>query len=259
MTAKTEETDAPIGRLEISIRPGVITPDWSAVTSETVCEALRAIFGTCDWEQRWAGLDEAEDRTRRAILEAYPRTGHAPSIDDLALTTGFAPDQVRGLVTKLKVRDMVVLDRNGATIVGAYPFVDRDTEHRVRLGETVLHAMCAIDALGTGAMLGADVAIESACRFCGAPIRIETCDKGAALADFAPMIAVVWSGNQYSNGCAADSLCTVMAFFCTDEHLQTWRDAQDHETKGFRLSMDEGLQMGKAIFMPLLATNSANQ
>ena len=49
-----------------------------------------------------------------------------------------------------------------------------------------------------------------------------------------------------------------MAFFCTDEHLQSWRDAQDRETKGFRLSMDEGLQVGKAIFMPLLATGSAN-
>ncbi len=256
--SKTVATDAPGGRLEIAVRPGVTTPDWSVVTSGIVREALGAIFETCDWEERWAGLDDAQDRTRRAILEAYPRTGHAPSIDELALTTGFAPDQVCDLVAKLKARDMVVLDRDGATLTGAYPFVDRDTEHRVRLGETVLNAMCAIDALGTGAMLGADVAIESACRFCGAPIRIETCDKGAALADYAPMIAVVWSGIQYSNGCAADSLCTVMAFFCTDEHLQSWRDAQDRKTKGFRLSMDEGLQMGKAIFKPLLAPASAN-
>ncbi|MEE9267601.1 MAG: alkylmercury lyase family protein [Gammaproteobacteria bacterium] len=258
MTPKTAETDAPTGRLEIAIRPGVTTPDWSVVTSETVREALGAIFETCDWEDRWAGLDEAQDRTRRAILEAYPRTGHGPSIDDLALTTGFAPDRVRGLVAKLAARDMVVLDRDGATLVGAYPFIDRATEHRMKLGETVLHAMCAIDALGTGAMLGADVAIESACRFCGTPIRIETRDKGAALEVYSPTSAVVWSGLQYSNSCAADSLCTVMAFFCTDEHLHSWRDAQDRETKGFRLSMDEGLQMGKAIFMPLLAADSAN-
>ncbi len=112
--------------------------------------------------------------------------------------------------------------------------------------------------LGTGAMLGADVAIESACRFCRTPIRIETRDKGAALEAYSPTSAVVWSGIQYANSCAADSLCTVMAFFCTDEHLQSWRDAQGREAKGFRLSMDEGLQVGKAIFMPLLATASAN-
>ncbi len=258
LTSRTEATGAPIGRLEITIRPGVTIPDWSVVTSETVREALGAVFETCNWEQRWAGLDEAEDRTLRAILGAYPRTGQAPSIDDLALTTGFTPDQVRGLVAKLAARDMVVLDRDGTTLAGAYPFIDRATEHRMKLGETVLHAMCAIDALGTGAMLGADVAIESACRFCSTPIRIETRDKGAALEVYSPTSAVVWAGIQYSNNCAADSLCTVMAFFCTDEHLQSWRDAQDRETKGFRLSMDEGLQRGKAIFMPLLATVSAN-
>ena len=255
---KTGATGAPGGRLEIAVRPGVTLPDWSVVTSGIVREALRAIFETCDWEDRWTGLDAAQDRTRRAILEAYPRIGHAPSIDDLALSTGFAPDQLRGLVANLKARDMVVLDRDGTTLIGAYPFIDRPTEHRMKLGETVLYAMCAIDALGTGAMLGADVAIESACRFCGTPIRIETRDQGVALADYAPMIAVVWSGIQYSNSCAADSLCTVMAFFCTDEHLQSWRDAQDRGAKGFRLSIDEGLQMGKAIFKPLLAPASAN-
>ncbi len=256
--SKTVASDAPSGRLEIAIRPGVTTPDWSVVTSETVREALAAIFETCDWEERWAGLDDAQDRVRRAILEAYPRTGQAPSTNELALKTGFATDQVCDLIAKLKARDMVVLDRDGTTLTGAYPFINRGTEHRMKLGETVLHAMCAIDALGTGAMLGRDVVIESACRSCGAPIRVETRDKGAGLADHSPRSAVVWSGIQYSNSCAADSLCTVMAFFCTDEHLQSWRDAQDRKTKGFRLSMDEGLQMGKAIFMPLLATESAN-
>jgi hypothetical protein len=255
---KTVATDAPAGPIEIAIRPGVTTPDWSVVTSGTVRQALQEIFETCDWEQRWAGLDEAEDRTRRAILEAYPRSGHAPSINEIALSTGFAPDQVRDLIAKLKARDMVVLDGDDATLTGAYPFIGRPTEHRVHLGGTVLSAMCAIDALGTGAMLGADAAIESACRCCGTPIRIETSDKGAALKVYSPTSAVVWSGIQYSNSCAADSLCTVMAFFCTDEHLQSWRDAQDRETKGFRLSMDEGLQMGKAIFMPLLAAASTN-
>ncbi len=256
LTSRTEATDAPIERLEITIRPGVTIPDWSVVTSGTVREALGAVFETCDWEQRWAGLDEAEGRTRRAILEAYPRTGQAPSIDDLALTTGFTPDQVRGLVAKLAARDMVVLDRDGTTLAGAYPFIDRATEHRMKVGETTLHAMCAIDALGTGAMLGADVAIESACRFCGTPIRIETRDKGAALEAFSPTSAVVWSGIQYANSCAANSLCTVMAFFCSDRHLESWRDAQKPSANGFRLSLDEGLQMGRAIFVPLLAADS---
>ena len=256
--SRTPTTGAYAERIKIAIRPGVTTPDWSVVTSGTVREALGAIFETCDWEERWAGLDEAQDRTRRAILEAYPRTGRAPSTNELALSTGFAPDQVRDLIAKLRARDMVVLDRDGTNLTGAYPFTDRGTEHRMQLGETVLYAMCAIDALGAGAMLGTDVAIESACRFCGAPIRIETRNDGTALEAYSPTSAVVWSGIQYSNICAADSLCTVMAFFCSDEHLESWRDAGDPKPKGFRLSMNEGLQMGKAIFMPLLAPASAN-
>ncbi len=256
--SKTVVTDAPTGRLEIAVRPGVTIPDWSVVTSETVREALGAIFETCDWEERWAGLDEAQDRTRRAILEAWPRTGRAPSTNELALSTGFAPDQVRDLIAKLRARDMVVLDRDGKTLTGAYPFTDRGTEHRMQLGETGLHAMCAIDALGAGAMLGTDVAIESACRFCGAPIRIETRNDGTVLEACSPTSAVVWSGIQYSNSCAADSLCTVMAFFCSDGHLELWRDAQDPIPRGFRLSMNEGFETGKAIFMPLLAAASAN-
>ena len=258
LTSRAEATDAPGGRLEITVRPGVTTPDWSVVTSETVREALGAVFETCDWEERWAGLDEAEDRTRRAILQSYPLTGHAPSIDELALSTGFAPDQVRDQIAKLKARDMVVLDRDGTTLTGAYPFIDRPTEHRVHLGETVVNAMCAIDALGAGAMLGIDAVVESACRSCGAPIRIETRGKGAGLADHSPRSAAVWTGIQYADRCAADSLCTVMAFFCSDGHLESWRDGQNPRANGFRLSLDEGLQMGKAIFMPLLAADSAN-
>lgn len=255
---KTTTAGVPTGRRAIVVRPGVTIPDWSVVTSEIVQEALEAIFETCDWEKRWSGLDDAEDRTRRAILSYYPKTSHAPSVEDLAKLTGFAPDRLRDLLAKLKARDMVVLDRNGTTLIGAYPFIDRNTEHRMRLGETVLNAMCAIDALGTGAMLGTDVVIESACRSCGAPIHIQTHNKGAVLADHSPRDAVVWTGIQYANSCAADSLCTVMAFFCSDHHLDSWHEGQKPKSNGFRLSLDEGLQMGRALFTPRLARSFEN-
>lgn len=240
-------------RKEVAVRPGVSTPDWSVVASRTVCSALEAIFESCDWSERWADLGEAEDLVRRAILEAYPRTGRAPSIEDLAQTTGFGPSRVRELLGQLKERDMVVLDPSGSHVIGAYPFMDRATEHRLIVGETPIYAMCAIDALGTAAMLGKDIAIESACRSCRTPVSIETREKGLALAGYAPGSAVVWSGIHYADRCAAGSLCTVMAFFCSDAHLNTWRAGQAAENRGFRLSMDEALQMGKAIFIPLLA------
>ena len=59
-------------------------------------------------------------------------------------------------------------------IVGAYPFSNQETGHRVTLDGRVLNAMCAVDALGIGAMTGRDIAIASGCRHCRAPIRITT-------------------------------------------------------------------------------------
>jgi hypothetical protein len=256
--AQTAASGVSADRLEIRIRPGVTFPDWSAVTSETVGAALAASFEAFGVAERWSGLDAAEDRVRRAVLEAYARTGHAPSIAQLARATGFTPSRTRDVLLALKDRDMVVLDPEGRAITGSYPFTERDTGHRVRLGDRVLNAMCAIDALGVGAMYGKDVKIASACGYCGTAIEIETRDAGRDLGRFAPESAIVWLGVEYADGCAATSLCTVMAYFCADQHLASWRAAERTDGTGFRLSMDEGLQAGKAIFMPLLAAASAD-
>lgn len=242
------------GRPSASLRPGVAWPDWSAVTSPAARRAVVAIVEVFGGARRRAGMSEAEDRALCAVLDHYARTGHGPSHAQLSRSTGIAPDKVRDLLRKLKARDMVVLDRSGETITGAYPFTERDTGHRVRLGDRVLNAMCAIDALGAGAMCHKDVVIDSICPACGGAIHIETRSNGAALATFAPSSAVLWSGLRYFDGCAAASLCTVLAFFCSDEHLESWRNANHPDLEGFRLAMDEGLQAGRALFGPLLAS-----
>jgi hypothetical protein len=48
-------------------------------------------------------------------------------------------------------------------------------------------------------------------------------------------------------------MCSVIAFFCDDAHLEAWRAEHHPETPGFRLSIDEALQAGRAIFAPSLA------
>jgi hypothetical protein len=113
--------------------------------------------------------------------------------------------------------------------------------------------MCAIDALGVGAMLGRDIAIASGCRQCGAAISVTTQGTGTALAIVAPDGALVWSGMRTDAGCAADTLCTVIAFFCSDAHLEAWRSANHPHAAGYRLSLDVALQVGRAIFGPTLA------
>ena len=76
---------------------------------------------------------------------------------------------------------------------------------------------------------------------------------GAALKACTPEGAVVWSGIAYDEGCAATSLCTVMAFFCSDAHLDAWRESNRSGLPGTRLSLEEARQVGTALFGPMLA------
>jgi mercury(II) reductase len=145
----------------------------------------------------------------------------------------------------------LVLD--GDKIVGAYPFTDGDTGHRVTLNGRVINAMCAVDALGIGAMTERDITIASRCRHCDRPIRIATRDQGRVLAQVEPQAAVVWQSVHYEGACAANSLCATTAFFCSDDHLSAWRRERAADEPGVRLSIEEGLEAGRALFGPSLA------
>lgn len=231
-----------------AVRPGVTFPDWSVVTSPTVRDALLAIdhVFAC-----WSGYDPGTDRVRVALLQLYLEGGRAPAASALAEYTGLSETAIRPLLEELRRRDLLVL--HGARIVGAYPFTDQDTGHRVTLDGRVLNAMCAVDALGIGAMTKRDIAITSSCLHCGLPIRIATRNQGRALANVEPSTAVLWQDVRYEGGCAANSLCATTGFFCSDNHLSAWRRERSAEEAGFRLSMEEGLEAGGAVFGPSLA------
>lgn len=236
-----------------AVRPGVTFPDWGVVTSPQVHGALLAIFEAIGAERTWQDYTPAEDAVRVTLLRLYAEQGGAPAIGDLARDAGVSESTIRSHLARLKARDLVVLGADGERIVGAYPWTERATEHRVRLGDRTLNALCAIDALGAGEMYGSDVEIFSCCRACGAPVTIATRDRGRALGDVQPGSAVVWSGIRQTDGCAANSMCPVIPFFCDDAHLEAWRGKHHPETPGFRLSIDEALQAGRAIFSPSLA------
>jgi mercury(II) reductase len=234
-----------------AMRPGVVIPDWSAVTSPVVEEALIAMAASDRLLRRWGGYSPSLDDVRIALLRLYAEGGRAPTLTALATRTGLAEAAVRARLENLRRRDLVVLD--GGRIVGAYPFSDRDTGHRIDLGGRTVGAMCAVDALGVGAMLGRDIVIVSHCRHCARAIRITTRERGQSLAENAPQAVVVWLSRRYDGECAANSLCTATAFFCSDGHLAAWRRTRSADEPGFRLSLDEALQAGRAIFGPSLA------
>jgi Alkylmercury lyase len=77
----------------------------------------------------------------------------------------------------------VILERDGATIRGAYPFTQSATGHSLTFvrRERTLNTMCAIDALGAGAMCREDTMIRSGCHLCGVPVIVETRNRGMVL------------------------------------------------------------------------------
>ena len=235
-----------------TLRPGVTMPEWSFVTDPAARRALAANMAVAGRAQKWSGLGAVEDRVWQAILRGFARLGEAPDPAYLSAATDLDDAVLTSILQSLRRRDLVVLD--GGAVTAAYPFCAWETGHRVHLeGGTVVPSLCAIDALGTGAMLGCDTLIESTCRGCGTPLRITTRDRGRALASVEPAAAVVWSGISYAGGCGATSGCTAKVFFCSDEHLAAWRERTDPDAAGFRLSLDATLQAGKALFVPMLA------
>ncbi len=231
-------------------------PDWTAVTSPAARDAVLAILEAFDFERAFGAFLPVEDAVRTALLLCYAEQGRAPAFGELAQRTDLSEQAVRSIVAVLAKRDLVVLDADGGRIIGAYPFTERETDHRVVLGDRTIHSMCAIDALGVGAMLDRDVTVHSCCRACGVPVNVTTGGCGLAIANLEPVSAVVWAGIRSTDGCAASSLCTVIAFFCSGAHLETWRRAQQPMSGGSCLSIGEALEAGRAIFAPTLAIGS---
>jgi hypothetical protein len=196
--------------------------------------------------------ESAHDRVWRTVLELFARSGRPPHLLEIGDETGFSVENLRTFIAELAAYDLLGSDPSDDVILYAYPFTGDPTEHRVRLRGRQLHAVCAIDALGIAAMFGTDVVIESSCRACGGGIEVVTAQGGKSMSYARPIDAVVWYDLAYS-GCAAVSSCQSIAFFCSDAQLQQWLTAQSPQPRGYRLTLDEALEVGCALFEPVLA------
>ena len=239
------------------IRPGVYRPDWSVVTKPA---ARSALIGRGNiqsgFAEKWGRrLPPKEDLAWRIVLEAFASSGRPPSVLQIAEKIGVPDSEARTFLVDLRTHDLLGLDESATKITYAYPFANTPTEHRVGLDGRCLYAVCAIDALGVAGMLRSDTRIESACRGCRGRIEVGTARNGKSLGWYRPAEAVVWYDLAYTQA-AATSCCTVIAFFCSDPHLDDWLLAQNARRTGYRLTLDEGLEVGRALFEPVLAATS---
>lgn len=247
----------PLDNPAVELRPGVFRPDWSVVTSPAAGKLLRSRTASRpSLVEKWTrSLRPVEDAIWRRLLKLFVRLGRPPSVRELAAQAGIPLPGVRPLLRELQDRDLVEFDETGETIIHAYPLTGRQTGHTVQMGERVLNALCAIDALGTGAMFDRDLTVRSECRLCGTPIKITTGERGRKLRNVSPAGVVVWYDLSYV-GSAATSCCPKTVFFCSDEHLDRWREP---EGPGMRLSADEALEIGRAIFGPILVERTRGE
>ena len=240
--------------LTTEIRPGVHRPDWSVITKSAARTALMGRGqARSDLCEKWSGaLPPAEDLAWRTVLEVFASGGTPPSVAEVAETVGIPDQQARMILADLQARDLLAMDESAMRIVYAYPFSGLPTEHRVEFHGRHLFAVCAIDALGVGAMLGIDTTIKASCRACGGHIEVSTTGNGKALSNHYQAEAIVWCDFAYTEA-AALSCCPAIAFFCSDAHLEQWLLVQRPKRIGYRLTVDEGLEVARALFEPVLA------
>jgi alkylmercury lyase len=176
-------------RMAAEIRLGIHRPDLSVVTRPRARDAIlgrdRSRFTLVEkWNQP---LEPAQDRVWRTVIKLFARSGRPPHLHQIAIETGLSEENIRVLVSELQTFDLMGSDASADVILYAYPFTGEQTEHRVQLRGHWLHAVCAIDALGTAGMFRTDALIQSSCRACGSRIEIRTAQGGKSLSYARPV------------------------------------------------------------------------
>lgn len=137
----------------------------------------------------------------------------------------------------------VELDDQGR-IVGAGLSL-RPTPHRLSLGDRVLYAWCALDALMYPSLLNLEVEITSPCAATGAPVRARVFAGGVH--DVTPATAVVSVVQPDRLLGVRQAFCDNVHFFYSAADAQTWMEAHP----GARLlSVKEAYDLGQRLLRP---------
>jgi Alkylmercury lyase len=208
-----------------------------------------AVEGIRAWAaQRAEGLSTVERELHRRILRTFA-TGRIPDRSHLrrwASELGLDPDRANA---SLAGNDLVHLDARAGGVAVAYPFSGTPTRHRVRLASgTQVCAMCAIDALGIGFMLGEPTTVVSTDAGSGEPIEISLPRGGPA--SWSPPQAVVMAGCA-GGGPSLGCTCPHTNFAASPEDAHDLL-AADKAVAGEVLSMPEAIARGREFFGGLL-------
>lgn len=121
-----------------------------------------------------ANPDRTVQRVRKAIVDGFVATGHAPTSAEIAAELGLSRGEVLGAFWDLPKYDTFCLEKGTENIRILSPFSNLATPYKVSVdGEQRWHAVCGPEALAITYMFpGRTVEIEAHCRDCGYPLHI---------------------------------------------------------------------------------------
>jgi len=195
------------------------------------------------------GLGPRERSVQRLAVRTMAR-GRSPTVESLSGELGLPVEAVREALASLEACDRVVMDRDRVRV--AYPFTTDPVPHEVVSSLGTARANCAVDALGTGAMLGEEVEVRSVCSYCSASIRLRGRESFKATT-VGPVVFV--PASELVQGHASDCVCPSINFYCNEEHGRA--HALALAARGRLLSLEQATALGVSAFGDLPSPTSA--
>jgi hypothetical protein len=197
---------------------------------------------------RLAPVEGGLRAVQQAVLRHFAASGSTPdttALEPVAARSGRSAVEV---LAELADQDFLTLDQKGR-IRAAYPFSAVPTAHRVSIaGGAEAWSMCAIDALGIPAMLGADAVITSSDPVTAEPVTVTATDGRMV---WEPSGAVVFVGRRCCAGPAAAVCCDVLNFFTDAASAHKWAKAHP-DIVGEVVEQAQAVALGVGIFGGLL-------
>ncbi|MET7620391.1 organomercurial lyase [Streptomyces sp. NPDC005408] len=186
---------------------------------------------------------------QQAVLRHFAEAGAAPAPALLEPVSAPFGRRAGEVLAELAREDFVTLDEAGR-IRAAYPFSARPTRHRVRIiGGPEVWSMCAIDALGVGAMLDTDVVVSSSDPMTDARVTITVHDGQST---WEPADAVVFVGRRACSGSAAAVCCDALNFFTGRASAAAWA-IRHPDVTGRVVDQARAEELGRQTFGLLLS------
>ena len=170
------------------------------------------------------GCGEDARALHSRLLETWLQTGVPLSRKEMEESEPTAA--ARALLEK---SGLVLFDNETGEVSGAYPLTTEERAHRVAAGGLELRAMCALDALAIGPMLGLGetATVQSSCEVTGEAVTVEmagTALRGdSAAPECAVQVGVGWNAAKEGVSCAS-SICTQIVFLKDAATATEWRE-----------------------------------